>query len=297
MDTEHRHELKENDLAEFFRNFGQWWSNHGNAMLVLVLVVVVGFTGYHLLVARTSEQYEAAWRDLANSTTPEAYRSVAELSEVGVVQATAYLRGADLLLAKASQESSVDADNPDDPVRRSLQKAEEMYLQAIEVAKAEQLHDLFQLNAWLGLASIYEAKHEFEKAADYYQKVQKKAGPLLFNVEFAVGDSLGNGVISDELRQQFEKQAISLSDNAAVVVEQESSRWRIRDADKVYALEKEGNTLNIYTGPTNRLLAARAKAREAMLEKLAVPVIFAPEPIPQTPPGSVGDQVPVVTDD
>ena len=70
MDTQHRHELKENDLAEFLENFGEWWNKHGTVAMLILLFLVGGFLGYRLLRARAIDQREAAWRDLANTTKP-----------------------------------------------------------------------------------------------------------------------------------------------------------------------------------------------------------------------------------
>lgn len=212
MDTQHRHELKENDLAEFLENFGEWWNKHGTVAMLILLFLVGGFLGYRLLRARATDQREAAWRDLANTTKPGIFRTVAEMSDDPVVRAVAYLRGADLLVSETSQQAYGDSDSADLKAQqqRNLDEAEDLYRKVLEVADAEQISDLFRLNAWLGLASVYEDRRSFDKAAELYQKVQEQAGPA------------------------------------------------------------------------NPALAANAKARTAMLGKLAIPVVFSP-PLPPPP--------------
>ena len=69
---------------------------------------------------------------------------------------------------------------------------------------------------------------------------------LLFNVALEFQDELHRGVISPDLRLDFENHQIFLSDNAGVSTEEEGNRWRITDETVVYTVTKEGNTLNIF---------------------------------------------------
>ena len=78
MDSQHRHELKENDLAQFLANFGQWWGKYGNYLLVIVLVISVTVLGRRWMNASATTANEAAWSDLAYSTSPDTYQLIAQ---------------------------------------------------------------------------------------------------------------------------------------------------------------------------------------------------------------------------
>ncbi len=71
---------------------------------------------------------------------------------------------------------------------------------------------------------------------------------LLFNVEVEAQSDLNNGAISEGLWQDFKDNKISLSDNAAVSVEETDARWLITDEGKKYSVRKQENKLNIYEG-------------------------------------------------
>ena len=140
MDPNHYHELEENDLAAFLINFRQWWNKYGNTLLAVILIAATVFLGKRWYDSSRAAAHEAAWSDLALATSPGAFRDVAATHPDPTVQALARLRGADLLLLKASQlsdEAAADADpssQDDEPAPTSpantddaLQKAAVMY--------------------------------------------------------------------------------------------------------------------------------------------------------------------------
>jgi len=69
---------------------------------------------------------------------------------------------------------------------------------------------------------------------------------LLFRVKLEFQKDLDNGVISDDLRQEFKYIGTSLSQNASVAVVKEGHDWQIKDNEKIYPVKKEGETLDIY---------------------------------------------------
>jgi len=176
MDSEHRHELKENDLAEFLAHFGQWWSKHGNIMLTVILVGVVGFTAKRWINAHAIETKQKAWRDLADTTSPDGYRAVAVSYRDPAVRALAYLRGADQLLANATvpqddqpdeQTTSNSNTNHTNPVQ-DLDSAASMYQQ---IVRDDQAHLVYKLNAQLGLAAIAESRKNWDQARQHYNAI------------------------------------------------------------------------------------------------------------------------------
>jgi len=71
---------------------------------------------------------------------------------------------------------------------------------------------------------------------------------FLFNIDLAFRSDLDNGNISKELRQEFEKNAVRLSENASVLIAEKGSRWLIsnKDNEQKYTVTKEDDQLSIY---------------------------------------------------
>lgn len=185
MDSELKHELQQNDLAEFLTNFGGWWNKNGTTVLAVVALAAAVFLGQKWVKTRAYQNHETAWADLAGSTSPESYRLTAETHDDATVKALAYLRGADLLLATAYQDA--DSDAPGDeaaanqatsPMQRSpeetLAEAATMYRGVLDNADA---HAVLKLNARLGAASVAENLEQWDTARQHYQAVLEGAGP------------------------------------------------------------------------------------------------------------------------
>jgi len=182
MDADHRHELKENDLAEFLGNFGPWWAKHGNTLLIAVLVVAAVFFGKRFIESRNAAVLEEAWADLAQATSPESYRLVAQSHELPAVRALADLRGADLWLAKAAApmpdtEPTPQGSQAATPVLTAEQFLDEAAMVYGRVANDPQAHLVFKLNAHLGLAAVAESRQDWAQAQQQYTWVTEHAGP------------------------------------------------------------------------------------------------------------------------
>lgn len=183
MDADHRHELKENDLAEFLAHFGEWWQKHGTKLTLIVLVIVAAYAGKRLIDARSSTAMEQAWGDLATSTSPESYQFVAQSHDMPAVRALANLRGADLLLAQVTvppddepnaQTATADAPPDNADPHQALLDAAAMYQRVIDDPAAGLA---FKLNAHLGLAAVAESFHQWGQAKQHYNTVVDLAGP------------------------------------------------------------------------------------------------------------------------
>lgn len=74
------------------------------------------------------------------------------------------------------------------------------------------------------------------------------ANLLLFNIGLEFQGDLDDGSISDELRQEFGNNGVSLAQNVMISIEKEGSEWLITDEDgnKQYTVRKEESELNIY---------------------------------------------------
>jgi hypothetical protein len=150
---------------------GIWWNKYGNTLLLVVLVVSLAFLGKRWYENRQNALQEEAWRDLSDSTSPEVYREVAESHDQVAVKALAYLRGADLLLEKATGASGITP-SPEDS-QQALDEAGTMYQKVLELKDA---HKVYRLNAYLGLATLAESRGDLEQAREDYEAVMDQAG-------------------------------------------------------------------------------------------------------------------------
>jgi tetratricopeptide (TPR) repeat protein len=175
MDTKHRHELEQNDLASFIVNFQAFWAKHGNKVLTVVLVVLAFFVVKRLLDQNRESQQEGSWADLATTSSPDGFAEVARKYEGTPVEAIAYLNAGDLLLRKAAiPEAPTTApatQEADDPTR-ALEQAESYYRKA---QSAEAVSPIVKLNALLGLASVAESRGQIDEAKKLYQQVIDQA--------------------------------------------------------------------------------------------------------------------------
>lgn len=166
MDSQHRHELKENDLAEFLTNFGEWWSKHGKSLLITALVVGLGLGGYRMFKTKSSMAHENAWNDLATTSSPEAFRILAQEHGDPAVRALAYRNAADLLLAAARVPTEIPEQN-----EKMLVEAKQLYQKLLEQAP----HKVYKLNAMIGLANVAESRKQWDEAAETWQSTLQLA--------------------------------------------------------------------------------------------------------------------------
>lgn len=200
MDTEERHELKENDLAEMLRNFGDWFNEHGTKVLLVLVIVVGTFTGYNFYTTSVEQRYEAAWADLAAANTPENFLAVARSHDEPTVQTLAYLRGADLYRRRAidryepmedaavenrigeqateanAPESNNDTEGPSPEA--DLEQAAAMYRRVLE-QDPEHTDTIYRVNALIGLGAVAESRKAWDEAAEQYQRASELAGEPL----------------------------------------------------------------------------------------------------------------------
>ncbi len=173
MQSEERHELKQNDLQEFLGNFGEFWKKSGNATMITITLVVVVLAGYRLYSTHTSTQHENAWTDLALSSSPAAFAELGLNSPFPATRAKANLNAADLYL----QESLADTPESETSLggltaAQKLDEAARLYQLVLDEEKA---HEAFKVNAALGLAVVAEGKGNFTDAAAQFKAVIERA--------------------------------------------------------------------------------------------------------------------------
>ncbi len=72
---------------------------------------------------------------------------------------------------------------------------------------------------------------------------------LLFSIDLMFQSDLDSNNISEELRQEFQKNEISLSQNTTLSIEEQQYRWLIKDEDEneTYTVSKKEDSLDIYS--------------------------------------------------
>jgi predicted negative regulator of RcsB-dependent stress response len=166
MDAKERHELKDNDLAEFLENFGAFWDKHGTKITMVILAFVVVWFGTRYYSSTQANRQENAWADLASTSTPQGYRERAkENAGYAGVSNLALLRGAEAYHTQAVKLGleEVDPESGLMSAEDSLDNAEAMYKQVLE----SDADPVFRANAAVGLANVAETSNDFE-AADVY---------------------------------------------------------------------------------------------------------------------------------
>jgi len=170
MDSDHRHDLKENDLEHFLANFGDWWKKYGSTLLLWVLLIALVLVGWNLWHSIRSGAHNNAWDDLAGTTSPDTYPLVAEDHSVKGVKILANLWGADAQLRESLTATGEAASGPGSSDK--LAQAEAMYQQVLALTD----EPVYRANAYLGLASVAESRRAFDKAATFYDQAIAAAG-------------------------------------------------------------------------------------------------------------------------
>lgn len=174
MDSEHRHELKENDLETALASAKEWWGKHqmkvlGGAVLAAALIFGIRFMNASATGTRDAEQYE-----LATAATPQALRKLAMTTGNESVQVQANLRGGDAILPLLRKPIGTEKDQISAEDRNKLiEDAQSMY----NAALAESKHPLVKIKAHMGLAVLAQTRGEWDKAKEHYQAAQKAGGP------------------------------------------------------------------------------------------------------------------------
>ena len=177
MDSHDRHELKQNDLAEFFTHFKEWWDKHGTSLLLAIILVLGGMYAYRWYSTKEHKAKHAAWSAVLAAGTPEAMQDMAaQYADISGAWCRATLDAADSLANQANLgvepsaagQPGQDINLTDEQRQRKLELAEKLYQQVIDRGTP-----LFVLNARAGLAAAYESMSEFDKAAAQYAALRK----------------------------------------------------------------------------------------------------------------------------
>jgi len=167
MDSERRHELETNDLREFFDNFKDFWDKYGNQLLIGLIVILGGWLGYAKYNQWQAEKAEAAYTELNDADSADAFRSLA--AERSRVHDEAMRRGGDTALGEAR---AAQIEGEKDDAAKALKKAESAYSALVSKGATTE----YQLAGHEGLAKVALMSEDWDKAAKHYEQVIELAG-------------------------------------------------------------------------------------------------------------------------
>lgn len=178
MDSQHRREVEENELLEFWHAFQGWWKDNGTQTLLLIAVAALTFTGVRWYQTKDINELNTAYLELEQASSPESTINVAEnYSHRPKLVSLALLKAGDMYLNNSTIGMGATADN--DTRKAEVQNAIKQYQQVIDLNATP----LVVLNARDGLAKAYETlaylsgydQELFAKAKEQYTKMQELA--------------------------------------------------------------------------------------------------------------------------
>ncbi len=106
---------------------------------------------------------------------------------------------------------------------------------------------------FLGIEKIRTGRMTiYEGQSDNHVIVENEDQDYLFSLQPEFESDLDHRIVSEELRHEFEKHQMALSQNVKVMVKPEGNEWVIADNLRAYIARKEDGALNIYD-PTKEL--------------------------------------------
>lgn len=172
MDSQHKHELKENDLQQFLAHFGEWWGKHQTKVLIAAILIAGTILAVRVMKNNAIQEHDSTYFGLNLETSPAGFKAIAADAGDDNVRAIASLRAADLLMQEAAMPAAGDDNDPTDDERKAkLEEARQLYSQADSAAE----HMLFKLNARMGLAAVAESLGNWEEAVKVYETVKADA--------------------------------------------------------------------------------------------------------------------------
>jgi len=193
MDSEHRHELKTNELADLLTHFPQFLKRNAN-FLIGISLIIIGLISWWVLPKMKQEKEIAEETRVSQSIQMlgQDIRLAVQTSQANPEQADQALNTI-LANAEALLEISADTENPDllalacikaaqairtelhlrtdfvsaETVSAQIQKAEEAYAKAAQTASLPNM----QAMAQIGIGLCAEERGQIEQARDIYNEI------------------------------------------------------------------------------------------------------------------------------
>ncbi|MAE61867.1 MAG: hypothetical protein CMJ49_10995 [Planctomycetaceae bacterium] len=188
MDSQERHDLKQNDLAEFMIHFRQWWRKNGTFWLLTILIAALAIFAYKYFAGRHTRYVDQALGEVALAQSPQSFFDIAQkYPDLPMVAAKARLDGANILLREAilgrstnPNDISLSASDPQF-AEKQMQRAGQKYESIIQAGEPK----LIVMHARIGLAAIYETLRRFDDARAQYDAAHIQAVELKLTGEAA----------------------------------------------------------------------------------------------------------------
>ena len=158
MDPNRPHEQATNEVTEFIVDLKNFWDRYGNTLLIVLVIGSLTVFVVSLVRTQRSNAHNAAWTDVANSTSPESFAQIGQDHRLPGVKHYAWLTAADL---KVRESLTADADE----VEALLKDAELYYNQVLDAAD----HPVYRVNALEGLGIVAEGRQNRDEAAKRYE--------------------------------------------------------------------------------------------------------------------------------
>lgn len=167
MDSQHRHELEQNDLEVWMKDTKDKIAPYTGAIVTAVIAIVVAGVGYSLISQSNAQADSAAWQSysLAFVGGRPSLNALEETSEEfdGTVSDWADITWADGQLWTASNLYLTNRPTAEE----ALGKAKEKFEALIKSASDKKIKN----RAKFGLARAYELEGDVEKAGEQYKQV------------------------------------------------------------------------------------------------------------------------------
>lgn len=193
MDKTDRSRLKEvhqTDLTESRVNqeFVDWLKSKGPTWLLVALVALCAYLGFHRYRTWREDKQAEAWSALFDAKLPASLEDVAtQHGSVAEIDNVAWLGAADALLASiqtGTELGAVGADPtqpaPTTPLTEAdrtshLERAARNYQRVIDDDDGSDRFALFAVSAMNGMAAIAECRHDAQGAKEWYLKAAARA--------------------------------------------------------------------------------------------------------------------------
>ncbi len=187
MDSEHRHELKSNELANILTHFPEFCKKNANVILGLGLIIIALITWP--MFTKMSQNKAIAQQSQVSDSIQQLNQSIG----MALQGADEQTLGAVLINAQELIDSTAKTDNPNlkalayikaaqayrtelhinkeilsaDAIESQVQKAQDAYEKAAQMAKTDSLKGMTQL----GLGLCAEERGQTQQAAEIYQAI------------------------------------------------------------------------------------------------------------------------------
>jgi len=166
MKSDRRHELEQNELAQWLADWGERIKPYQNYILGGVVLIAAAFVAYSIWARSERQRNVAAWEQYYSALDTRSPGEMEDLIEAYPGTPTANWAAAvaaDLRLANACNLLFSDKAS----ANQNLREAVDLYLTVLDESDDPELRE----RATFGLARAYEAQTNLDKAAEHYETV------------------------------------------------------------------------------------------------------------------------------